>query len=301
MERMNYQHLFYFWNVACEGSITRASEKLHLAQPTISSQLSAFEQAIGEKLFYRSGRKLQLTQAGRVVFHYADEIFALGRELHNALSGKLGCQGVRLALGVADALPKMLVYRLIEPVFRLGEQVQVFCHEDKAERLLADISVRGFDLVLSDTPITPASGSKAFNHLLGESGVSVFGTPELAAQYRQDFPRSLMDAPFLLPTGNTVLRRSLDQWFDQQGIAPKIVAELEDSSLMKTFGGGGIGLFVAPTSVDAEIRRQYAVEPAGRIDAVQERFYAITMQKKQLNPAVAAILLNAGRTLNKTS
>ncbi|WP_031435172.1 transcriptional activator NhaR [Methylomarinum vadi] len=290
MKRINYQHLFYFWNVVREESVTRASEKLHLAQPTISAQLAVFEQAVGEKLFYKQGRKLVLTETGRIVFHYADEIFSLGRELGNALEGKASGRALRLSVGVADALPKMLVYRLIEPARHLPEPVQVFCYEDKAERLLSEMSLQGIDLVLSDVPLTPTSDNKAFNHFLGACSVSVFGTRPLAERYRADFPRSLNGAPFLLPTGNTALRRSLDQWFDEQSISPKIEAEIEDSALVKTFGSGGAGLFVAPTTVAEEIERQYNVTAIGHIDVVEERFYAVTMHKRLKHPAVTAIL-----------
>ena len=297
MERINYQHLYYFWNVAREESITRASEKLHLAQPTISGQLAVFEQAIGQKLFHKSGRKLVLTDTGRMVYHYAEEIFSLGRELNNTLKGRAIGTGLRLVVGISDALPKLAVYRLIEPAFNIPESVQVMCYEDKAERLLAEMSLHSVDLVLSDAPLTPSSNAKAFTHLLGESSISVFASPRLAAVYRPDFPRSLTGAPFLLPTSNTALRRSLDQWFDSEGISPSIRAEIEDSALIKTFGSGGIGLFVAPSSVETEVIRQYAVEVIGRIDAVQERFYAITMRRKLKHPAVTAILENAQKNL----
>lgn len=296
MERINYQHLFYFWNVAREGSIIRACEILHLAQPTISGQLAVLEQTIGEKLFYKNGRKLVLTDTGRVVFHYADEIFSLGRELTNTLKGRPTGRALRLIVGVADALPKLVAYRLIEPAFRLPEPVQILCYEDKAERLLAEISLQGIDLVLSDVPITPSGGAKAFNHLLGECAVAVFGTPELATVYRRNFPRSLSGAPFLLPTGNTSLRRSLDQWFEDEGISPKIQAEIEDSALLKTFGSGGVGLFVAPVLVEKEIQRQYGVEVIGRIEVVQERFYAVTVHRKLKHPAVTAILDNVQKS-----
>lgn len=297
MERLNYQHLFYFWHVAREESITRACEKLHLAQPTISGQLAVFEQAIGQKLFHKSGRKLLLTDTGRVVFHYAEEIFSLGRELSNTLKGRPTGAGLRLVVGVSDALPKLAVYRLIEPAFKIPEAVRVLCYEDKAERLLTEMSLHSVDLVLSDAPLTPSGGAKTFTHLLGESSITVFGSPRLAAVYRADFPRSLSGAPFLLPTANTALRRSLDQWFDTEGISPSIRAEIEDSALIKTFGSGGIGLFVAPTSVAAEIQQQYQVETIGQIDTVLERFYAITMHRKLKHPAVTAILENAREKL----
>ncbi|WP_305909064.1 transcriptional activator NhaR [Methylomarinum sp. Ch1-1] len=297
MKRINYQHLFYFWNVVREEGVTRASEKLHLAQPTISAQLAVFEQAVGDKLFYKNGRKLMLTETGRIVFHYADEIFSLGRELSNTLAGRPSGQALRLTVGVADALPKMLVYRLIEPALQLPESVQLHCYEDKADRLLTEISLLGIDLVLSDAPLTPTSDSKAFNHLLGGCPVTVFGTANLADIYRPGFPRSLNGAPFLLPTGNTALRRSLDQWFDAEGISPQIQAEIEDSALIKTFGSGGAGLFVAPSTVAVELERQYNVQSLGRIETVEEKFYAITAQRKLKHPAVTAILENAREQL----
>jgi LysR family transcriptional activator of nhaA len=217
----------------------------------------------------------------------------LGRELNNTLKGRANGAGLRLVVGISDALPKLAVYRLIEPAFRIPEAVQVLCYEDKAERLLTEMSLHSVDLVISDSPLTHASGAKAFNHLLGESSITVFGAPSLAAVYRPDFPRSLTGAPFLLPTTNTALRRSLDQWFDNQGISPIIRAEIEDSALLKTFGSGGTGLFVAPTSVATEIQNQYGVESIGIIDSVLERFYAITMRRKLKHPAITAILENA--------
>ncbi len=293
MERLNYQHLYYFWTVAKEGGITRACEKLHLAQPTISGQLAVFEQAVGEKLFHRDQRKLVLTDTGRAVFHYAEEIFALGRELTNTLKGNAGGQGLRLNIGMADALPKLIAYRLIEPALRLPDPVHVVCYEDKAERLLAEISLHGLDLVLSDIPATPSTGTRTFNHLLGECGVAVFAIPELATRYRPNFPRSLNGAPLLLPTSSTALRRSLDQWFGAEGLCPNIRAEIEDSALLKTFARAGVGLFVAPVAVETEIRYQYGAEVIGRIDAVRERFYAVSAQRKLKHPAVLAILKNA--------
>ena len=293
MQRINYQHLFYFWHVVTAGSITAACEKLHLAQPTISGQLTVFEQAIGEKLFYKQGRKLQLTDTGRIVFHYAEEIFALGRDLGNTLKGLPTGRALRLSIGIADALPKLVVYRLMQPVFQLPEPVQIYCYEDKVERLLSDITLQRIDLVLSDTPLTSSSNANIFNHLLGESAVTVFANSELAAIYRPNFPRSLCGAPFLLPTNNTALRRSLDQWFDNENIRPNIQAEIEDSALIKTFGKGGMGLFVAPTIVEAEIKRQYMVETVGSIESVKESFYAITVRRKLKHPAVTAILDNA--------
>lgn len=297
MQRLNYQHLYYFWMVAKHGSISAACEALHLAQPTVSTQLAVFQESVGAILLRKQGRKLELTDTGRTVFHYADEIFSIGRELTQVLNGHHNEYGLRLNLGMTDALPKLIAYRLIEPILQIPETVQIHCYEDKTERLLAEISLHSLDIVISDVPATPMSGKGIFNHFLGESGIAVFASPDLAQNYREGFPRSLNGAPFLLPTSNTALRRSLDQWFDKNDLSPSIQAEIEDSALLKTFGSAGTGLFFSPIAVASEIQHQYGSEMLGRVDAVHERFYAITAQRKLKNPSVKLILENAQQRL----
>jgi len=297
MERINYQHLYYFWTVAKHGSISAACEVLHLAQPTISGQLTVFEQSVGTKLLRKEGRKLVLTDTGRAVYHYADEIFALGREMTHMLKGRTTERGLRLNIGVSDAMPKLIAYRLMAPLLRLSDPKQIHCVEDKTERLLTEIGLHSIDMMLSDVPATPASGARVFNHFLGESAVAIFAAPDLAARYRQDFPRCLNGAPFLLPTINTALRRSLDQWFDDKQLSPTIQAEVEDSGLLKTFGAAGVGLFFSPRAVASEIQRQYGTEMLGPAEGVFERFYAITAQRRLKHPLVTAILDNARQGL----
>lgn len=293
MERINYQHLYYFWAVVKHGSISAACDILHLAQPTISGQLAVFEQSIGSKLLRKEGRKLVPTETGRAVFHYADEIFALGREMKHMLKGRATERGLRLNIGISDAMPKMIAYRLLQPVLQLAEPKQIHCIEDKTERLLTEIGLHGIDILLCDVPATPASGARVFNHFLGESAVALFAEPGLATRYRQDFPKCLNGAPFLLPTTNTALRRALDQWFDEQQISPVIQAEVEDSALLKTFAAAGAGLFFSPMAVAADIQRQYGTEVLGVATGVVERFYAITAQRRMKHPLVTAILENA--------
>ncbi|KJV07035.1 transcriptional activator NhaR [Methylocucumis oryzae] len=300
MERLNYQHLYYFWVVAKQGSISKACEILHLAQPTISGQFAVFEQHIGSQLLRKEGRKLVLTDTGRTVFNYAEEIFTLGRELTQTLKGHHTDRGLRLHLGITDALPKLVAYRLIEPLLRQAEPVQIYCYEDKTERLLAEIALHAIDLVLSDMPATPASGARLFNHLLGEAKVGVFATPSLGVRYQDNFPRSLNGAPFLLPTTNTALRRSLNQWFDSQELSPVVKAEVENSALLKTFGAAGVGLFFSPIIVANQINQQYGTVLLGQIEGVVERFYAITAQRKLKHPSVAVILANAQQGLFET-
>ncbi len=297
MDRVNYQHLYYFWAVAKHGSINAACEFLHLAQPTISGQLAVFEQAIGTKLWRKEGRKLVLTDTGKAVFHYADEIFSLGREMIHMLKGQSTERGLRLNIGVSDAMPKLIVYRLMAPLLKLSEPTQIQCVEDKTERLLNEIGLHSIDMLLSDVPATPASGARVFNHFLGESTVGIFAAPNLVNRYQSAFPDSLKGAPFLLPTTNTALRRSLDQWFDSQKISPVIQAEVEDSALLKTFAAAGAGLFFSPSVVADEIQRQYGTPMLGIAEGVMERFYAITAQRRMKHPLVSVILDNAQQGL----
>jgi LysR family transcriptional regulator, transcriptional activator of nhaA len=289
VEWLNYHHLLYFWVVVREGSITQACEKLHLAQPTISSQLKKLERNVGAKLFERSGRQLVLTDTGHVVYRYADEIFSLGRELQDAVRGRAVGRPLRFMVGVPDVLPKMIVYRLLRPAFELPEPIQLVCHEGKLDQLLVELSLHQHDIVISDSPVGTASPIRAFNHLLGESPISIFGKGKTASQYRRNFPKSLDGAPMLLPTTNTTLRRALDQWCEAQDIRPHIVAEFEDSALLKVFGKAGDGLFAAPTAIEEDVKQQYQVTVIGRVPEVRERFYAISVERRLKHPAVLAI------------
>jgi len=289
MEWLNYHHLLYFWTVAREGTIARASEELRLAQPTISGQIRVLEDQLGEKLFQRSGRNLVLTDVGRLVYRYADDIFGLGRELMDTLKDRPTGRPLRFQVGVADEVSKVIAYRLLEPAMRLTQPVYMVCRDGAAERLLTELATHSLDLVIADTPISPTIKVKAFSHALGETPVTVFGTAKLAAPRRRGFPKSLDGAPFLVPTVGKTLRRTLDQYFDQQGIRPRIVAELDDSALLTTFGQAGAGLFVAPTVLEKEVTRQFGVTPVGRLDAVRERYFAISVERRLKHPAVVAI------------
>lgn len=297
MEWLNYHHLLYFWLVAREGSLARASAELRLAQSTISGQIRALERSLGEKLFSRSGRKLVLTEMGRVVYRYADEIFTLGRELGDAVRGRPLKRPMSLMVGVADVVPKLVAQRLLEPALKLPEPVHLVCREDKPEPLLADLAVHNLDIVISDSPVNPSIRVRAFNHLLGECGVLLFGTPKLAASYRRGFPKSLNGAPLILPTENTTLRRSLDQWFALRDIHPRVVGEFEDSALLNVFGQAGMGLFPVSSVIANETRRQYQVRAVGKLDDVRERFYAISVDRKLKHPAVIAISQEARQKL----
>jgi LysR family transcriptional activator of nhaA len=289
LEWLNYHHLYYFWVVAKEGSIARACERLHLAQPTISGQLKQLEEALGEKLFLKAGRGLALSHAGLTVFQYAEEIFGLGAELREVLKGRPRGRPIRLLVGVSDLVPKMIAYRILAPALTMGEPVELVCEEDSTDRLLTALAEHRLDMVLADEPITGMARTKAFNHLLGTCGVTLFGAPELAKRFRKGFPSSLDGAPFLLPTKGSGLRRALERWMEEHDIRPLVAGEFKDSALLKAFGEAGVGLFAGPTAIEAEIRSHYRTVVVGRIPAVTESFYAISVERRVKHPAVAAI------------
>lgn len=290
MDWLNYHHLLYFWVVAREGSIARACERLQLAQPTISHQIHELEDHLGQKLFARVGRNIQLTDTGRVVFNYADKIFTLGRELQQSIKGLPQGQPVQFQVGVAGFVPQLLIYRLLEAALQLPEPIQIHCRADRSERLLADLALHQLDLVLSDVPARPIVRVRAYNHLLGECGVSFFAPTPLAVQYRTDFPQSLQGAPLLIPAENTALRRSLEQWLYKQGLCPIVRGEFTDGDLLTLFGNAGAGIFLMPTVIEQEIVERFGVEVIGQVEAVRMRCYAISVQRTMKHPACAAIV-----------
>ena len=289
MHHLNLKHLRYFWVVASEGSITRAGELLHLTPQTISGQLRLLEESVGAKLFDKAGRNLVLSETGRTVFSYADEMFRLAGELQDLLAGGPRKTGMVLNVGVAMVVPKLLAYRVLEPVMHMDEPVRLVCHEAPLVDLLADLSVHKLDLVLADSPVSPVLNIKAYNHLLGESPISFFARREDAGRYREDFPRSLDGEPMLMPTASSALRRALDQWLERHDIRPRVVAEFEDRALMKAFGEAGIGVFTSPTAVAGDVEAKYGVEVIARSDELSERFYAISAERRITHPAVATL------------
>lgn len=297
MEWLNYHHLLYFWVVAREGGLVQGGRALRLSHPTLSAQIHALEARLGEKLFVKTGRKLTLTETGRVVYRYAEEIFTLGREMVDAVEGRSTGQALRLEVGIVDVVPKMVVRRLLQPAIRLPEPVRLVCHEGTFEKLLADLALHTLDIVISDSPVPGGSGIRAFNHALGETGISFFGAPSLVRAYEAGFPGSLDGAPMLLPLENLTLRRSLNQWFERNAIRPKVLAEFQDSALLKVFGAGGLGLFAAPTVVENEVVDLYGAQVLGRAPDVRERFYAISVERRLKNPAVVAITESARQDL----
>lgn len=289
MRHLNYNHLLYFWTVATEGSIARASEQLHLTPQTISGQLKLLEASVGEPLFLRSGRGLVLSDAGYLVKSYADEIFSLGSELAQRVKDKQPGSTTRLNVGIVDSIPKLVGYQILQPALELDEPVRLVCQEGSLETLLSQLAVHNLDMILSDRPLPTGLHVKAYNHRLGESNIAFFASKSTAAKYKKGFPASLNNAPMLLPDIHSVLRRSLDDWFELVDVAPDIVAEFDDNALLKAFGAAGVGVFPAPEAIAEEVSRMYQSRLLGVATGVTETYYAISPERKLKHPAVVKI------------
>lgn len=289
MEWINYHHLLYFWTVAREGGLSPASERLRLAQSTLSGQIKTLESSLGHSLFEKRGRGLVLTETGRMVFRYAEEIFSLGQELLDTLQDRPVGLPLRVTIGIADAVPKPVVRRLLEPALAVPGGVKLTCIENKPENLLVELALHNLDAVIMDAPASSQIKLKANSRLLMQSGVSFFGSPDLHKAYHASFPESLDGAPVLLPTVNTSLRRSLENAFKNLGVTPKIVGEFDDAALLASFGQLGVGLFPAPNALMEEIQQQFKSLVLGDVPGVVEKYYMITVDRKIKHPAIAAV------------
>jgi LysR family transcriptional activator of nhaA len=298
VEWLNYHHLHYFWAVVREGGIAAASRRLHVGRPSISAQLKSLEAFVGTPLFHRRGRHLELTETGKLVHGYAEDIFRTGRELVDAVRGRPIGRPQRLRVGIADVMPKTVAFQLLLPALDGEERVVLDCREEQPRRLLAELAVHELDLVLSDVPAMPGIDVKAWNHPVGESTTTLCAAPALAERLQPGFPRSLTDEPFLMPSRSTAIRSALDLWLEGEEIRPLVVGEFEDSALIQVFGQAGRGVFPAPTVVLDAICAQYGVHPLGELPTVRERYYAISPERKIEHPAVARLVEGARRGLS---
>jgi LysR family transcriptional activator of nhaA len=289
--------LQYFWTVAKEGSITKATNVLHLTPQTISGQLKLLEDSIGEALFSRVGRGLVLTETGHLVFQYADEIFSLGAELSSKMrSGEIGVpEGLKV--GIVNSIHKLIAFRILKPALGSKKPLRLVCKEGNLEDLLGDLAVHQLDIVISDCAIPLGFNVKAYSHAIGESSIAFFCAKESAKDYLKDFPKCLHKAPVLVPTNNNPVRRGLEDWFERQDIAPKIVAEFEDSALMKVFGREGVGVFPAPEVMRKEVEEMYDVTQIGSTKTVVESYYAISPERKLKHPIVLQLIESARQNL----
>lgn len=290
---LNYHHLRYFWTVARHGGLRQAAEKLHVSQPSISAQIRELEESLGEKLFRRQGRSNVLTDAGQIALRYADEIFALGQELSNAIKQRPTAQALRLHVGVADSVPKLVTHEILKPVFAMPRTVHVICREGKIEDLLGQLAAHRLDIVLADEAASSSHRMRVFDHKLGESGVTFFATAAMANRLRKGFPKSLQDAPALLPAESTSLRRSLERWFQETGVRPQVVADFEDAALMKVIAAEGRGFIALPSVVSDEAIARFGLRAIGASDRCRVEFHAITAERRITHPAVTLITQEA--------
>lgn len=290
---INYKHLHYFWVAAKQGGIARASERLHLTPQTISGQISMLEEQLGETLFKKAGRNLELTEIGRLVLSYADEIFSLGGELEDAVRNLPSTRPLVFKVGVADVVPKTIAYRLLAPALALQDPVRIVCKENSLDSLLGELALHQVDMVIADGPIPSGLNVRGFNHSLGESGVSFLAAPSLASTLHGEFPGCLEGEPLLLPSSINTLQARLLQWLEGLHVYPRVIGEFDDSALMKSFGQAGAGVFIAPTAIVNEVANQYGVDVVGSTTQVMEQFYAISTERRISNPAVAAITATA--------
>ena len=289
MASLNYKHLRYFWMVAKTGSIAKAAAQLHLTPQSISGQLSEFADTLGVELFRRVGRNLELTETGRRVARYAEDIFVTGDELLELVRDQGFTKTMSFRVGCADSVSKLIACQLVEPALKLREPVRLICREGRLDSLVADLAVHRLDLVIADRPIPPQFSVRAYSHMLGESGMSAFATASLAAGLEGAFPGCLHEAPMLLPGEDFAIHQRLLRWLEHHDVHPRVVGEFDDSAMMKTFGQSGAGVFFAPTVIASQVCRQYGVQVLGQVDTVVEQVYAITTERRMSHPATVAV------------
>jgi len=294
---VNYKHLHYFWMVAKEGGIARASERLHITPQTISGQITLLESHFGADLFSKVGRNIELTETGRLVLNFADEIFSLGSELEQMMHHLPEDRPQQFRVGVVDVVPKSIAHRILVPALKLSDSIRLVCREADLDTLLAELSVHRLDLVLADRPIPSTVSTRGFSHQLGECSVSFFATESLQKKLQGHFPNNLNGAPILLPSRGNQLRADIDQWLDKNRIHPRIVGEFDDSALMKAFGQEGAGIFIAPSAIEEEVMHQYNVKSIGQSREIKESFYAISVERRIINPIVSAVMESANNSL----
>jgi LysR family transcriptional activator of nhaA len=296
---VNFKHLHYFWVAAKAGGVVRAGEQLHTTPQTLSSQIKLLEDRLGRRLFRKSGRKLELTDDGRVALRYADEIFGLGSELEAAMRERRsgGQQVLEFRVGVEDAVAKSVAYKLLEPALALAEPMRLICTEGHFDDLLAQLALHRMDLVIADEPLPRRLAVKAYNHALGTSSMSFFCAPALARRLQGPFPECLNGAPMLIPGARSTVRSQFESWLTLHGLRPRVVGEFDDGALMKAFGREGRGVFISPSVVEQETCAQYGVQIMGRSDDLVEQFYAISVERRISHPGVAAITQAARGTV----
>lgn len=295
-QHFNYRHLYYFWVVAKEGGMSRAAARLDMAVQTVSAQVRELERSLGVQLLRPAGRGVALTEAGQRALQQAEVIFEAGEALPGLLrAGVAAGPTVRLALGISDTLPKLVVRHLVQPVLDTPG-LRLVCHEQGFDDLLGNLAVHRLDLLLADRPAPPHAGLKVFSHAMGSSQLAWYGTPELAARAKKRFPQGLADVPVLLPSAHASVRPHIDRWFSQHALTPQVCGEFEDSALLKIFGAGGMGVFPAAELVHQQLLAQYGVQRIDALEGVVEHFYGISTERRVVHPLVRRMVAAAEPT-----
>lgn len=298
---LNYKHLHYFLIVAREGGIIRASEKLNITPQTISGQLKMLEDSVGEQLFQKSGRNLVLTEAGRMTLEYAEDIFALGKELEDVLHQGIGNRPKEFRVGIADVVPKSIAYKFLAPSLNGPQSLRIICREQDLTELMVELAVHQLDMVIADSPIPSSVNVQGYNHMLGSSSIEFFAEPKLEKKLKGQLPHCLDGMPLLLPSYAAAIRQPVLDWLEENDVSPVIAGEFDDTALLKAFGAGGTGVFFVPSIIATEIRRQYNVLSIGKVAAIKQDFYAISVERRITHPAVKLIRDTARDLLSKTA
>ena len=285
----SYRHLYYFWVVAKEGGMARAADRLGMAVQTVSTQVRELERELGYVLLKPAGRGLELTPAGIAAMHEADQIFQLGEQLPARVRDAVSTPTVRLAVGISDGLPKLVVRNLLQPVVQ-EPHLRLVCHEGEIEDLLGDLALHRLDVVLADRPAPPNPSLRLYSHAMGTSPMAWYAPAQWAEAGLANFPHSLAKVPVVLPTDHTAVRARLDLWLEQQGVRPNIVGEFEDSALLKTFGASGMGVFPAATLAHDQLTERDGLTCIGPCNGVEEQFFAIGTEKKVQHPLVQRLI-----------
>jgi LysR family transcriptional activator of nhaA len=293
---MNLKHLFYFWKVAKHGGVLRASEAIHISPQTLSGQIKLLEDRLGTALFVRQGRTLELTEAGKLALEYADEMFTLSAELDQVLRHYPKGRAIEFRVGVSDALPKSLAYRLLRPAIKLDEPIRIVCREWRLDRLLAELALHRLDLVISDAPVPANVDVKAYSHKLGESGVTFMAHPKLAGKSKAPFPKNLESLPLLIPGEDSAMRKVVNEWLDQQRLRVSVVGEFDDAALMAAFGREQVGAFPIPSTLVPEYLQEGGLVKVGSIESITIKYFALTIKRRLTHPCVLAITSQVDQT-----
>ena len=291
MDGPNLRHLQHFAVIAREGSLVKAAAALGLTHSSLSIQMKALERSLAARLFERSGRRLVLTALGCEIAWYADELLRLGHDIRDVARGLARPHRTPLRVGIVGAIPNALAFRLLEPALSVEGFGAIVARQDSHERLLEELAVGRLHLVIANVPPPQGGSLRLFGHLLGRSGISLYGVAKLARRHGGDaFPASLAGAPMLMPARGSSLRVALERWLAEHGLDVSVEGEFDDAGLLRVFGLRGRGIFPVREALEAESQDLSGVVCLGQPKGLEERYYAISVERRVHHPAVTALV-----------